>query len=331
MRCSLVFFLLSLFNYASELKQYYFSTTLMSSPFELTVVTDSQENADKFYSIAVNETLRIEDLFSTWKPFSQVSEINRQAGINPVKVDKEVLDLIERGKFIGQLTDGAFDISWAGMDKVWVFDGSLTKVPNEDLIKNSVKKVNYKNILIDKENQTIFLKEKGMKLGLDGIIQGYVADSIKKILIQNNCSSGLINVSGDIALWGKQSDGNKWKVGVKNPLNKNKIIAWFDLEDTSLETSGTYEKFIEIDGVRYSHIINPKTGFPSTGISSITVFSPSTEMADALATGLLVMGKEVALDFVNQLKGVDCIIITDDGSVLYSKNLITKINYNNDK
>jgi len=296
-------------------------TILMHSPFEIILVDSIDKNFSLYYKYAIEETTRIENLLSAWKPTSQISFINKNAGIKPVKVDEEVIQLIQRSIKISKLTEGAFDISWAGIEKLWKFDGSMKKIPSKDSLLSSVRHINYKNIEIDPINQTVFLKNKGMKLGLDGITQGYIADKLKLDLQKMGCISGLINVSGDIAVWGKQINGNEWKVAIKNPFDKNKIFAWFDVKNRGVETSGTYEKYILIDGKRYSHIINPRTGMPSEGIVSITVFAPNTEMADALATGLLVMGKQVALNFVNQIKFLDCIIIDDKGDVLYSNNL----------
>lgn len=163
-----------------------------------------------------------------------------------------------------------------------------------------------------------------MKIGLGGIGQGYIADKIKELLKSKGCESGLVNVSGDISTWGKQIDGKPWTIGIINPMNKNKVFATFPLEDTAVETSGSYEKYVTFNGVRYSHIIDPRTGYPASGIVSISVFAKQTEMADALATGIFVMGVEVGLDFVNQVKGLECIIVDDKGEIHTSKNIDLK-------
>ena len=231
---------------------------------------------------------------------------------------------MERAIKISKLTSGAFDISYASMDKIWKFDGSMKEMPSEDAIKKSVEKVGYQNIILNPKDTTIFLKNKGMKLGLGGIGQGYIADKIKVLLQVKGCKSGLVNVSGDINTWGKQPDNNSWTVGIVNPMNKNKVFATFPLDDSAVETSGSYEKYVTFNGKRYSHIIDPRTGYPASGIVSVSVFAKQTEIADALATGIFVLGVEVGLDLINQLNGIGCIIVDDKGVIHTSKNIDIK-------
>ena len=278
--------------------------SLLGSPFEITVVATDSVQANQFVNMAFDEVTRIEHLISDWIPTTQISKVNQQAGIAAVKVDLEVFELVERALKISKLTDGAFDISYASMDKIWKFDGSMKTMPTEEAIKKSVAKVGYEHILLDANNTTIFLEKEGMKLGLGGIGQGYIADKIKALLQKNGCTSGLVNVSGDINTWGKQPNGADWSVGIVNPMNKNKVFATFPLYDSAVETSGSYEKYVTFNGKRYSHIIDPRTGYPATGIVSVSVFAKQTELADALATGIFVLGVEVGLDLVNQLKGI---------------------------
>ncbi|MNS18961.1 Thiamine biosynthesis lipoprotein ApbE precursor [compost metagenome] len=298
--------------------------SMLGSPFEVTVVANDTVKANEYIDLAVAEVKRIENLISDWIPTTQISEVNRNAGIKPVKVDAEVFDLIGRSIKISEITSGAFDISYASMDKIWKFDGSMKVMPTEEAIKKSVAKIGYKNIILHKKEQTIFLKLEGMKLGLGGIGQGFIADKVKELLAAKGCTSGLINVSGDINAWGKQPDGKPWTVGIVNPLNKNKIFATFPLENSSVETSGNYEKFVVFNGIRYSHIIDPGTGYPATGVASVSVFAKQTEIADALATGIFVLGVEVGLDLVNQLKGIECIIVDDKGKIHSSKGIDIK-------
>lgn len=298
--------------------------SLLGSPFEITVVAKDSVEGNYFTTLAIDEVKRIENLISDWIPTTQISNVNQNAGIAPVKVDKEVYDLVERGTKISKLTSGAFDISYASMDKIWKFDGSMKEMPTEEAIQKSVEKVGYQNIILNPKDTTIFLKNKGMKLGLGGIGQGYIADKIKVLLQEKGCKSGLVNVSGDINTWGKQPDGQSWTVGIVNPMNKNKVFATFPLDDSAVETSGSYEKYVTFNGKRYSHIIDPRTGYPATGIVSVSVFAKQTEIADALATGIFVLGVEVGLDLVNQLKGIGCIIVDDKGVIHTSNNIDIK-------
>lgn len=317
-----VFLLQSVCSNAQEV--FHKTSKLMGSRFDLTVVAKDSTEGKEYVDIAIAEITRIEKLISSWDDNSQTSKINRNAGIKPVKVDKELLDLIERAIAISNLTDGAFDISYASMDRIWKFDGSMTKMPSKEEIAVSVEKVGYKNILLNKEDSTIFLKLKDMKIGFGAIGKGYAADKAKQLLISKGVSSGIINASGDMNTWGKQPNGKDWSVAITNPMNKNKAFALLPLKQGAVVTSGDYEKFVMFDGVRYAHIINPKTGYPSKGIISVTVFASSAELADALATSIFVMGKEVGLNRINQIPNVECIIIDTEGNIHQSENI--KIN-----
>jgi len=294
---------------------------LMGSRFDMTVVANDAVQGALDIDLAVAEITRIEKLISSWDTNSQTAEINKNAGIKPVKVNKELLDLIERSFGISKLTDGAFDISYASMDKIWKFDGSMTEMPSEEVIKASVAKVDYKNILVDKENATVFLKLTGMKIGFGAIGKGYAADRAKALLIEKGVIAGIINASGDMNTWGKQPNGNEWTIAITNPFNKDKVFAILPINEGAVVTSGNYEKFVTFNGVRYTHIINPKTGYPATGIISATVFAPKAELADALATSVFVMGKEVGLNRINQLPKVECIMIDDQGNIFTSENI----------
>ena len=319
-------FLLFLVNYSVAFSQQIFKKeqSLLGSPFEITVVATDSVQAKLYTDLAISEVKRIENLVSDWIPTTQISQVNQNAGIKPIKVDQEVFDLVERAIKISKLTSGAFDISYASMDKIWKFDGSMKQMPTEEAIKKSVEKVGYQNIILNPTDKTIFLKNKGMKLGLGGIAQGYIADKIKEVLQEKGCTSGLVNVSGDINTWGKQPNGQPWTVGIINPMNKNKVFATFILDESAVETSGSYEKFVIFKGKRYSHIIDPRTGYPASGIVSVSVFAKQTELADALATGIFVLGIEVGLDLVNQLNGIDCIIVDDKGGVHVSNKIDIK-------
>ncbi|MGD9558162.1 MAG: FAD:protein FMN transferase [Mangrovibacterium sp.] len=294
---------------------------LMGSRFDITVVADSPTQGNQYIDLAVKEIGRIECLISEWDPASETSEINRNAGICPVQVDAELFGLIERSLAISKLTDGAFDISYASMDKVWKFDGSMKAMPSPEAIQVSVAKVGYRNIVLDKNRSTVFLKLPGMKIGFGAIGKGYAADKGKALLMEKGVSGGIVNASGDMNTWGKQPDGKDWEIGITNPLDKNKVFGVFPLKQGAVVTSGTYEKYVTFNGKRYSHIIDPRTGYPTTGIISATVFAPKAELADALATSVFVMGIDVGLDRLGQLPGVECIIIDESGRIHLTKNI----------
>ncbi|MEO6346439.1 MAG: FAD:protein FMN transferase [Aquaticitalea sp.] len=294
---------------------------LMGSRFDITVVANSVEQGDGYIDLAVDEISRIEKLISSWDSKSQTSEINRNAGLKPTIVDQELFDLIDRAVDISKLTDGAFDISYAAMDKIWKFDGSMTEMPSQEAIKASVSKVGYKNIILDKTNHSVFLKLEGMKIGFGAIGKGYSADRAKKLLVSKGVTAGIINASGDMNTWGKQPSGEEWKVAITNPLDKNKAFALLPILNGAVVTSGNYEKYVNFNGVRYTHIIDPRTGYPAVGIISVTVFAPKAELADALATSVFVMGKDVGLNRINQLPNIECVIIDGNGNISTSDNI----------
>ncbi|WMI69990.1 FAD:protein FMN transferase [Mangrovimonas sp. YM274] len=294
---------------------------LMGSRFDISVVAENQQQADGYIDIAVEEITRIEKLISSWDANSQTSMINANAGIQPVIVDRELFNLIKRAVGLSKLTQGAFDISYASMDKIWKFDGSMEMMPTEEEIKQSVSKVGYQHIDLNENAGSVFLDTKGMKIGFGAIGKGYAADQAKERLKALGVQAGIINASGDMNTWGRQPNGELWNIAITNPLNKDNVFAMLPVDNQAIVTSGNYEKFVKFNGVRYAHIIDPRTGYPSTGIISVSVMAAKAELADALATSVFVMGKEVGLDFINQLNGVECIIIDEQGNINYS-NLI---------
>jgi len=296
----------------------------MGTRFDISVVEKDSLKANNYIDLAIEEISRIEKLISSWDKSSQTSLINKNAGIEPVKVDAELFNLIKRSLVISKLTDGAFDISYASMDKIWKFDGSMKVMPTETAIKISVAKVGYQNIILNDENQTVFLKLKGMKIGFGAIGKGYAADKAKELLISKGVKAGIMNASGDMNTWGKQPNGDFWKVAITNPLNKKNAFGLLPIKSGAVVTSGNYEKYQVFNGKRYSHIIDPRTGYPSNGIISATVFAPKAELADALATSIFVMGVEAGIDRINQIPKVECIIIDENGDIHKSEHINIK-------
>jgi thiamine biosynthesis lipoprotein len=293
---------------------------LMGNRFDLGVVANSQKEAEQAIEKAIGEIKRIENLVTTFRGGSQTNLINQNAGIKPVEVDEEVYALIERAQRISGLTQGAFDLTYGSLDKsLWNFDQKMTQLPSAEQALKAVGLIDYRNIVLEKG--TVFLREKGMRIGFGGIGKGYAADRAKKVLQDEGYENGVVNASGDMNAWGVREDGKPWKVGISNPDSPQDIIAEFDLKNAAVATSGNYEKFVIIDGVKYSHTIHPKTGFPIRGIKSVTVFAPFAELADALTTPIAVMGVEVGLDLINQIAGVACLIISDE-NVMYSSKSI---------
>ncbi len=298
---------------------------LMGNAFEITVVSDDENSANQHIDAAINEIRRIEKLLTTFSEESQTNLINRNAGIKPVKVDWEIFDLIERSLRISRITDGYFDISYGGIDKsFWNFDREMKELPNSELIKEHLKLVNYQNIILDSESQTVFLKEKGMRIGFGGIGKGYAAEMAKQMLQNNGVTSGIVNASGDLTTWGNQADGKPWTVGIADPDNAKQPFSYMNITNMAVATSGNYEKFVMINGKKYSHTINPKTGMPVSGVKSVTIFCPNAEIADAMATPVSIMGIDAALNMINQINHLECIIIDDQDKIYSSQNINLK-------
>ena len=294
---------------------------LMGCGFELTAIHEDPVVAREAVKAGIEEISRIERLISSWDENSQTSAINRNAGIEPVQVDEELFQLIRRSLKVSGLTDGAFDISFAAIEKLYVFDGTTQELPPEDEVARSVAKINYRNIILDPDKHTVFLKEKGMRIGFGAIGKGYAANRARAVMKGMGIESGLVNASGDLTCWGKQEDGKDWGIAIADPDDKMKAIAWLPVGEGAVVTSGDYEKYFVAGGRRYAHIIDPRTGYPTTGIKSATVVCPDTELADALATSVFVLGKEKGLALINQLKGIECLIVTEENEILSSNNL----------
>lgn len=295
---------------------------LMGNQFEFTLIDENENNANETFEIAIQEIKRIETLLTTFSDTSITYKINENAGVSAVSVDDEVFQLIKRCQFISKITQGAFDISYGSLDKrFWNFDLNMTSLPDPKVAKKTVELINYENIILDETHKTVFLKNKGMRIGFGGIGKGYAAEMAKKKLIENNVLNGIVNASGDLTAWGFQENGEAWTIGVADPNQRKSIFSTFKITNKAVATSGNYEKFITINNKRYSHTIDPKTGYPISGIKSVTILAENAEIADALATPVTVMGIEVGMDFINQLKTIGCIIIDDNNKSYFSNNI----------
>lgn len=295
---------------------------LMGNRFEISVVAEEQDYAMKCIDDAVAEIKRIERLLTTFDDNSQTNEINWYAGVKPVKVDREVFDLIQRSIRISQLTQGAFDISYGSIDKsLWNFDTHMISLPDAIVARSAVKLINYKNIVLDAKECTVFLRNPGMRIGFGGIGKGYAAERAKELLKKAGIKSGIVNASGDLAVWGTQPNGKLWTIGIADPERSHLPFADMDITNAAIATSGNYEKYAIINGKKYSHTIDPKTGMPIQGIKSVTIICPNAELADAMATPISVMGIDAGLDLINQMHGIACIIVDDDNRLYTSHNI----------
>ena len=291
----------------------------MGSAFEFTIVSD-EETASGHLNAAIEEVQRIEALLTEFNANSQTSLINQNAGIKPVHVNPEVFRLIERSVNVSRLSQGAFDITASLLKKLYDFKKKEQGMPSQEVIDQALRKVGAEKIRLRKPN-SVLLKVPGMHIGFGGIGKGYAADAVKELMIANGVHAGVINASGDLTAWGNREDGTQWKVGIADPNERNQILMWVPISNGAVATSGDYEQYFEWKGVRWTHNINPKTGWPVTGMKSVTIISPSAELSDALATAVFVMGAEVGLHFIEQLPNTHAIMINDNNKVFSTKNI----------
>ncbi len=304
----------------SDRQEYRKQSLLMGSSFEFIIVSNDPKSANRLLEEGEGEVSRLENLLSEWRTHTEISELNKAAGQSAVKVSHEVYQLVQRCLALSALTQGAFDISFQGMN-VYEFDKkSHTTFPDTALIQKKLEHVGYKKISLQGEN-SILLSDSGMAIGFGASGKGFAADEVKKMWVEHGVRSGVVNASGDLIAWGKRADGSTWRVGIADPENTDEILFWLPVENQAVATSGSYEKYFEYNGQRYSHIINPLTGFPVSDKKSVTVISPSAELSDALATALFVLDIETGLDLIRQLPQAECIIIDATNQVHFSNKL----------
>ena len=295
---------------------------LMGSHFTFTVVAANDSAGQRALRAGLGEVRRIDRLMSFWDSTSEVVRINRAAGRRPVAVSPETFDLITRTLRLSKLSDGAFDITFASADKLYTFDRQAhAALPDSAAVRASVRRIGWQKIQMDAAKHTVFLPEKGMRINLAGILQGYGLRRAKQVLDQLGIKGGLLNGSGDIYCWGRQADGSLWRVAIGNPDHPNSVAAWVDVTDMAVVTAGNYEQFFTVGQQVYGHIINPHTGYPSIGLRSVTIICPDVELADGLDEVVFVKGPTAGLAFINTLKGVDCTLITDDNRTLVSRGM----------
>jgi thiamine biosynthesis lipoprotein len=295
---------------------------LMGSHFTFTAVSADDSLAWRALRAGLRETQRLDHLCSYWDSTSQVVKINRQAGIRPVVVDQEVYDLIARTLKISALSGGAFDITFASGDKIYQFDKQAhASLPDSATVRRSVCRIGWQKVKLDPATHAVYLTEKGMRINLAGILQGYGVRRAEEIMKKMGIAGGLINGSGDVYCWGKQPDGSGWRIAIGDPAKPHSVSSWLTVSDMAVVTAGNYEQYFTVGGRYYGHIINPHTGYPATGLRSVTIICPDVELADALDDAVFVLGPTEGLALINRLKGVDATVITDEGKTLVSRGM----------
>lgn len=303
-------------------KAHHYPIKLMGCGFVLTAVEADPQKAWDALRAGVAEIQRIEQLISSWREDSETGAINHQAGEQAVAVSSELFQLIARSIKISEITAGAFDISGTLARYYWNFNKEENSYLPETKIRELRALMDYRLIELDARRQTVFLKSKGMKIGFGGIGKGYAAFRAQVVMQEMDIKSGLINASGDLMCWGNPLQKTAWTIQIPDPINRERSLCQLAIPFGSVVTSGNYENYTLIDGKRYSHIVDPRSGRPVEAIKNVSVICPNPEFADAMATAISVLGVEQGLSLVNRLNGVECLIIDQNDQVFYSNQLL---------
>lgn len=306
--------MLAIKTYNNDLNIFRRTVRLMGNRFEISVVGNDPVWADSCIDSAIAEISRVEKLLSAFSDESQIHKINRNAGLKPVKVSAEIFKLVDRSLKISELTHGTFDITYNATDK---------NVDVHKIERNSVKFTNYKHVQLDFGNTTVFLKEKGMRIGFGAISKGYAADRAKYILQMMGVGSGVINAGGDLLTWGLQPDNEPWTIAVADPDQEKQPFADINISNMAVATSANFEKDATINNKKHPVNIDVKKGFPVSILKSVSIVSPTAELSDAMATPIMMMGVNAGLYLINQLQQLACVIIDDHDRIYTSK----EVNY----
>ncbi|HEX2584854.1 MAG TPA: FAD:protein FMN transferase [Steroidobacteraceae bacterium] len=291
---------------------------IMGTRIVVEIWDENDQHANVAIDAVMDEMRHIDETMSVYKPTSEVSKVNAEAAKHPVKITKELFDLLEKAVEFSEITDGAFDITYASVGYMYDFRKHIK--PTEAQIDKALPGVNYRHLIFDKKNQTIKFSQAGVRIDLGGIAKGYSVDRGINILQARGIKHALVTAGGDSRIIGDRF-GKPWIVGIRHPDDSTKVIAKIPLVDTALSTSGDYERYFDEDGVRYHHIIDPKTGHSARKVRSATILAPTATQTDGLSKTAFVLGPEKAMEIYNRIEGVDAIIVGLDGNVLYSKGL----------
>jgi len=267
---------------------------------------------------AVEEIRRVEDMMTTLRD-SPLTRLVAAAGQGPMRVPEELAALVARGKQIGELTGGAFDMTYAGVGRLWDFKRDPPVIPDADAVAAALQFVDYRRVEVDLEANTITLPE-GMAVGLGGIAKGYGVDRAMAVLMEHGVEHALVNAGGDLKALGRKF-GEPWRIAIRNPRNRDEPLAMIPVSNTCMVTSGNYERFFMVDGKRYHHVLDPRTGYPADGCTSVTVLAQDAAFAAALATALMVIGPEQGMELVEALPRVEALLVDMQGEIFTSSGL----------
>jgi thiamine biosynthesis lipoprotein len=296
----------------------------MGTLVKITTVARSEAVAQAAATAGFAEIRRLEELLSTWIPTSELSRVNAAAGVLQVHVSLETLTVVQRAVQVAEMTDGGFNIAIGPAVDAWrVTEGQ--RIPTESELDALRPLVDLMSVHADVREQTIFLEKAGMRIDVGGIGKGYAADQAVDALRRAGAVAGVVALSGDIKTFGRLPGGKMFPVGIQHPRQDGAVLAWIDLQDEAISTAGDYERFFEREGVRYHHILDPRTLQPARSCQSVTVIAREGVWADGLDTGIFVMGPERGMELVEQLPDVEAIIVDQDGHLLVSSGLKPRI------
>ena len=288
-------------------------------------ITAYGANAERAENQAFNEIQRLHKIFDRFDKNSEVSLINANAGVKPVNVSQDLIVCIKRSSELSAKLDNAFDLTIGPLSELWGIGHKVDFVPSATEIGALLPLVDYRDIVVDEQRQTVFLKKKAMKLDFGGVAKGYACDKIIETLKSNGVTSALVNAGGDVRVVGNRLDGKPWRIGIQDPRHAEKMLGSLALEGwDTMETSGDYQRYIEVNGIRYSHIINPKTGIQPRALMAVTVVGANSLDCDILSTALYIVGVEEGKKLLKQFTGVEAVFSTTDGQVILTDGLIGK-------
>jgi thiamine biosynthesis lipoprotein len=315
----IVLYGLRIYSDQYKLKVYKRSELAMGTLATLTVVADSQGSANEAIDLGMAEVRYLDNLFSIFNKDSEVSQINLNAGIKPVKVSWDTFRVITRSIEVAQYSHGAFDPTIGPLSTLWDFINHVK--PPRQVIKSRLHLINYKNIIMDEKQMTVMLKYKGMSLDLGGIAKGYAADRVALAMQSKGINSGIAAMAGDIKAFGGKPHSKGWNVGIKDPRGEPESIKGvLMLQNMAVSTAGDYERFFIENGIRYHHILDPKTGYPAMEFQGVTIVDPLGVMADGLDTAIFVLGKEKGMALVRRMN-LRAFVVFSDGSTYATENL----------
>lgn len=302
-----------------------YTRTLMGTVVEITLVGKDEAKLNVAAEAAFSEIKRLEGLMSHYKEDTDVGRINAVAGKEAVHVSSETFEVIETALEVSRLSNGAFDVTMGILGKVWHFtkdDKGEPIRPSQEEVKKLLPLIDYRQITVDKKNNTVRLAKQGMRINLGGIAKGYIVGKAADVLKRHGIKKGIVHAGGDMVVFQEPND-EPWLIGIQNPREKDKIIGSIKTQNMTIATSGDYERFFIKDGSRYHHIMDPSTGFPANKCRGVTITAKDPTLADALSTAIFVMGPDEGMKLIEKLPDVEGLIIGADGNMTVSSGLRT--------